>query len=73
MTLDLVVPVDLVVLRMVKPRGIELAALRKTYNRQIIYILGKEIVKINGKGWRKVWAFTGPMMLKILLWIRERI
>lgn len=71
MARDLVAQVELVVSRAVAPNAAELKALREAYSSQIVYVLGKETMKIKRDGRFKAWAITRWIILEIFLWIRE--
>ncbi|KAH8672443.1 potassium transporter-domain-containing protein [Ilyonectria robusta] len=71
MARDLVAQVELVVSRAAAPDAAELQALREAYSSQIVYVLGKETMKIKRDGRFKPWAITRWIILEIFLWIRE--
>ncbi|KAH7120482.1 potassium transporter-domain-containing protein [Dactylonectria macrodidyma] len=71
MARDLVGQVELAVSKVAAPDAAELKSLREAYSSQIVYVLGKETMKIKRDGRSKVWATTRWILLEIFLWIRE--
>ncbi|KAH7139760.1 potassium transporter 8 [Dactylonectria estremocensis] len=71
MARDLVAQVELAISKVAAPDAAELKALREAYSSQIVYVLGKETMKIKRDGRSKVWATTRWILLEIFLWIRE--
>lgn len=74
MARDLVSQIELAVSR-VRPTGFldeELQNLRTAYNSQMVYILGKEVMKIRRAGSKlSPWGFVRHSLLWLFLWIRE--
>ncbi|KAF7555244.1 hypothetical protein G7Z17_g2309 [Cylindrodendrum hubeiense] len=71
MARDLVAQVELVISKVAAPNAEELTELRNAYNSQIVYVLGKETMKIKRDGRPKIWAITRWIILEVFLWIRE--
>ncbi|KPM46354.1 Potassium transporter 5 [Neonectria ditissima] len=71
MARDLVGQVELVISRTVQADAVELKALREAYNSQIVYVLGKETMKIKRDGRPKLWGAVRWLLLEVFLWIRE--
>ena len=74
LALDLVTQIELAIekRRPTETTQAELRALREALNSQMVYVLGKEVMKIRrpGKGF-KVWPVLRSGLLWIFLWIRE--
>ncbi len=67
---ELVTEIELMLSRHPEANGDELAALRAAENSQMVYVLGKEVMRIH-RGSGGIWAFFRRRLLTIFLWIRE--
>jgi KUP system potassium uptake protein len=74
MARDLVTQIELAISRAPQTGALneELKNLRSSYTSQMVYILGKEVMKIRNSGGRfSPWGLLRHFFLWIFLWLRE--
>jgi KUP system potassium uptake protein len=74
MARDLVSQIELAISRVPSTNSSdgELQNLRSAYSAQMVYILGKEVMKISTSRSRiSLWGFIRHLLLWVFLWIRE--
>lgn len=71
MAKQLVSPIELTLSKMVDPSSTELKTLREASGGQIVYILGKETMKVKSPDNFSVPAYFRRLLLETFLWIRE--
>lgn len=72
MARELVAQIELAVSQRSEADAVELAALREAHESQVVYVLGKETMRVKREGARwNVARITRRLLLEAFLWIRE--